>query len=150
MADETWVMCENNMNDKIKHRGTIKSIEENHIQVTIVQTSACSTCAVATHCNAAESKEKIIDVYDVKTPADYQVGQDVTVWTFEKVGMNAVWMAFGIPFVVLVVFLFAAYRLWHEDLIAASAAIGALMVYYLILYFLRHRLGGKFAFHIES
>ena len=146
----TCVMCENNMNDKIKHRGTIKSIEGNHIQVTIVQTSACSTCAVATHCNAAESKEKIIDVYDVKTPADYQVGQDVTVWTFEKVGMNAVWMAFGIPFVLLVVFLFAAYRLWHEDLIAASAGIGALMVYYLILYFLRHQLGGKFAFHIES
>jgi sigma-E factor negative regulatory protein RseC len=146
----TCAMCGNNMNDKIKHTGTIKSIEGNHIQVMIVQTSAFSTCAVATYCNAAESKEKIIDVYDVKAPADYQVGQEVTVWTFEKVGMNAVWMAFGIPFVVLVVFLFAAYRLWHDDLIAASVGIGALMVYYLILYFLRQQLGSKFAFHIES
>jgi sigma-E factor negative regulatory protein RseC len=137
------------MNDKIKHIGTIKSIEGNHIQVKIVQISACSTCAVVSHCNAAESKEKIIDVYNVETPSVYKIGQEVTVWAVGQVGMNAVWVAFGIPLGILVIFLYVAYRIWNNEIISASIGIGAIFIYYVLLYFMRGQLRHKFAFYIE-
>ena len=51
------------MNNKISHSGIIKSITDGCIKVQIVQTSACAACKVSAHCNAAESKIKIVDVY---------------------------------------------------------------------------------------
>jgi sigma-E factor negative regulatory protein RseC len=138
------------MNDKIKHIGTIKSIEGNHIQVKIVQTSACSTCAVASHCNAAESKEKVIDIYNVEDSSAYKSGEEVTVWTSGEVGMNAVLLAFGVPFIIFIVFLYVSFRIWNDEFTAALVGIGAMMVYYFALYFWRRQLGYKFAFHIEK
>lgn len=149
MQVTAWTMC-NNMNDKIKHIGTIKSIEGNHIQVKIVQTSACSTCAVASHCNAAESKEKVIDIYNVEDSSAYKIGEEVTVWTSGEVGMNAVLLAFGVPFIIFIVFLYVSFRIWNDEFTAALVGIGAMMVYYFALYFWRRQLGNKFAFHIEK
>ena len=54
------------MTDIIKHRGIVENIEGSHVRVRIVQTSACSACSVKGHCNASESKEKLIDVFDMK------------------------------------------------------------------------------------
>ena len=53
------------MTDIIKHRGIVENIEGSHVRVRIVQTSACSACSVKGHCNASESKEKLIDVFDM-------------------------------------------------------------------------------------
>ena len=68
------------MNQKISHSGIIDSIEDECIHVRIVQTSACAACKVAGYCNAAESKEKIIDVC-CDNAAAYSVGQHVVVST---------------------------------------------------------------------
>ena len=53
------------MADIIKHRGIVEKIDGSHIVVRIVQTSACSACSAKGLCNASESKEKQIDVYEV-------------------------------------------------------------------------------------
>ena len=52
------------MTDKIKHLGIVESINGSYLKVRIVQTSACSACSIKGHCSAAESKEKLIDVYN--------------------------------------------------------------------------------------
>ena len=51
------------MADVIKHDGVVDSIEGNCIHVRIVQASACAACGAKSLCSAAESKEKIVDVY---------------------------------------------------------------------------------------
>ena len=61
------------MTDIIKHRGIVENIEGSHVRVRIVQTSACSACSVKGHCNASESKEKLIDVFDMKA-SSYRIG----------------------------------------------------------------------------
>ena len=88
------------MADIIKHRGIVENIDGSHIQVRIVQTSACSACSIKGHCNASESKDKLIDVYD-NNPADYYKGQNVMVNGTTSMGMQAVILAFGVPFLVL-------------------------------------------------
>ena len=87
------------MSDIIKHRGRVESIDGSHIIVRIIQTSACSGCSIKSHCNASESKEKLIDVYEVG--ASYQIGEEVVLCGTTSMGMQAVLLAFGIPLLIL-------------------------------------------------
>lgn len=66
------------MNHKIRHEGIVDSIEEECVHVRILQTSACASCKVAGYCNAAEAKEKIVDVFQTKG-SSLKVGDAVTV-----------------------------------------------------------------------
>ena len=65
-----------------------------------------------------------------------------------QVGMNAVFLAFGIPFLVLIVVLFVASRFMSEE-VAALLSIACLIPYYIILYLLRDKLRERFTFRIE-
>lgn len=90
------------MTDKIKHLGIVESINGSYLKVRIVQTSACSACSIKGHCSAAESKEKLIDVYN-KSGLPCQVGNQVMISGATSLGMKAVMWAFVFPFVVLLV-----------------------------------------------
>lgn len=137
------------MADIIKHRGIVENIKGSHVQVRIVQTSACSACSVKGHCNASESKEKLIDVFDVKA-SSYRVGEEVMLYGTTSMGMQAVWLAFGVPFLVLLITLFVAMRLTDGDeLKSALIALLALVPYYLIIYVCRNKLSKKFSFTLE-
>lgn len=137
------------MTDIIKHRGIVENIDGSHIQVRIIQTSACSACSVKGHCNASESKEKLIDVYDTKA-SSYQKGEEVMLYGTTSMGMQAVLLAFGVPFLVLLITLFVAMRLTDgNELKSALIALLALIPYYLIIYVCRNKLSKKFSFTLE-
>ena len=121
------------MADIIKHRGIVENIDGSHIQVRIVQTSACSACSVKGHCNASESKDKLIDVYENHS-AEYYIGQNVMVHGTTSMGMQAVILAFGVPFLVLFIALYATIQITGNELTAAVAGLLALVPYYLIIY----------------
>jgi len=135
------------MSTKISHSGIIESIDERCIHVRIVQTSACAACKVAGYCNAAESKEKIIDVY--KTAGNLKVGDTVTVTASSQMATQALLFGFAYPFVLLVVVL--ALVLWFtgDEATAGLSALASLLPYYGILYMLRHKHREIFAFDIE-
>ena len=67
------------MSNRIRHEGIIDSIDEGCVHVRILQTSACAACKVAGYCNAAEAKEKIVDVFQTDASA-MKVGDTVTVY----------------------------------------------------------------------
>ena len=136
------------MADIIKHRGIVENINGSHIQVRIVQTSACSACSVKGHCNASESKDKLIDVYENHS-AEYYIGQNVMVHGTTSMGMQAVILAFGVPFLVLFIALYATLQITGDELTAALAGLLALFPYYLIIYMCRGKLSRKFFFTIE-
>ena len=129
------------MTDLIKHQGTVENIVGTHVKVRIVQTSACSS---------SESKEKLIDIYDADT-SSLHLGQEVVVYGTTSMGMRAVGLAFGVPFLVMVAALFVLYRLTGGD--EAVSALGALLTllpYYAVLYVLRGRIKRRFSFQIET
>ena len=137
------------MTDIIKHRGIVENIEGSHVRVRIVQTSACSACSVKGHCNASESKEKLIDVFDMKA-SSYRIGEEVMIYGTTSMGMQAVLLAFGIPFLVLLITLFISMRFTGGDeLRSALVALSALLPYYLIIYVCRNKLSKKFSFTLE-
>lgn len=136
------------MNDKIKHAGVIESVGEDCISVRILQTSACDACKVAGHCNASQSKEKLIDVYN-QVNSDYHVGEHVMVVASPGVGMRAVAWGFGIPFILLVATVFLMVKLTGNEGWAALTSLGMLIPYYLVLYLLRDKIRGRLSFSIE-
>lgn len=138
------------MADSIKHRGTVEHIKGSHIQVRIVQTSACSSCAAKTYCRSTESKEKLIDIYDADA-SDFRPGQEVMVCGTASMGLRAVVWAFGVPFVVLLAALWVAYSCTGGNEVASGVvALCALIPYYIGLHLCRGRLKKNFSFTLKS
>ena len=137
------------MNQIIRHSGIVDSVEDGCVHVRIVQTSACAACKVAGYCNAAESKEKIIDVY-CDSYAQYTVGQPVEVYTTGGVEVKALLWAFGIPFVLLLCVLFTTWALTGDEGLSALCALFALVPYYFIIWLLRDKIREQLTFHIEQ
>ena len=137
------------MGTKISHSGIVESIEDGCVKVRIVQTSACAACKVAGYCNAAESKEKIVDVPCGSAARNLTVGQQVTVTTSGKVAAKALLWGFGLPFVVMVAVLVLVLWLTGSEGKAALSALAALVPYYIILWLLRNRMREQLSFSIE-
>jgi sigma-E factor negative regulatory protein RseC len=137
------------MSNKISHSGVIEQILDGCVKVRIVQTSACAACKVASHCNAAESKVKIVDVF-CSNNSTYQVGQEVVVWASKDVANKALLLGFGIPFLLLICVLLIALRFTSEEGIAALTALGSLVPYYFLLWLLRKKIQRQIAFHIDN
>ena len=137
------------MKNNIEHLGIVENMGGNHLAVRIVQTSACSTCVAAGHCNASEMKVKIVDVYTSESQ-HYSIGQEVKLIGTTSMSMQAVLFAFGVPFLVVVLTLFFLQSgLALSEPVAALGALAALVPYYALLYLNRKRMSRKFSFIIE-
>ncbi|HIZ91566.1 MAG TPA: SoxR reducing system RseC family protein [Candidatus Bacteroides merdavium] len=137
------------MADSIKHQGIVENISGAHLQVRIVQTSACAACSIKGHCTSADAKEKLIDVTDVAAAEAYHPGDRVWVTGQLSMGVMAVVLAFVIPFLLLVISLFVFMALWNDELGAALGSLFLLVPYYFILWLNKSRLGKKFSFSIQ-
>jgi len=135
-------------NNTLKHLGIVENIQGSHLSVRIVQTSACAACSVKGHCSSADSKDKIIDIIDTAA-ASYQVGENVMVVGETSMGMQAVALAFIIPFVLLIFTLFLFMALIENELYAALLSLAVLVPYYYILWLNKTRLKQKFSFTIK-
>lgn len=137
------------MSNKIKHSGIVESIENGCVCVRIMQSSACSACKVAAHCNASETKEKIVEV---NTPQadDYQVGDRVVVVADAAVGFRASLYGYLLPLAVMVVTLVVVLKVTHSEGLAAVSALGVLIPYYIGLYLLRGKLKSRLSFAIQQ
>ena len=137
------------MSQKISHAGVIESIAGDCIKVRIVQTSACAACKISGHCNAAESKVKVVDVFGCNT-TNYATGQAVTVWASRDVANKALLLGFGVPFLLLVCVLMIALRFTTNEGVAALWALGSLVPYYFALWVLRDCIQRGISFQIEE
>ena len=127
----------------------MERVEGDCVKVRIVQTSACAACKVASHCNAAESKVKIVDVLTSDSSA-YRAGEEVVVSASKDVANRALLLGFGLPFLLLVGVLVVMLRLTSEQGLAALGAIGALIPYYILLWLMRDRIRQQISFRIEK
>ena len=137
------------MADIIKHRGIVEKVEGAHVVVRIVQTSACAACSAKGLCNASESKEKQIDVFEAG--ASYRIGEEVVLCGSTSMGMRAVFLAFGIPMLLLLFALFVSMQVTDGDaLVSSLVALFAVVPYYLVIYFMKDKLNKTFSFTIEK
>ena len=136
------------MANTIKHQGIVENINGSHLQVRIIQTSACASCSVKGHCTSADTKEKFVDV-TVDNAASYQPGDHVWVMGELSMGALAVLFAFIFPFLILIISLFVFMALWNDELCSALCSLSLLIPYYCILWLNKSRMGRKFSFSIR-
>jgi sigma-E factor negative regulatory protein RseC len=139
------------MRATIEHQGVIESVEGRHVRVNILQVAACSGCKARSLCASSESKEKIIDVYEDDAVMKYKIGEDVTVCGALSMGKQAVRLAFGVPVLLIVVWMLVA-MVWLKlgELVSVGILALILALYFYILYMSRDRMAKKFAFWIKK
>lgn len=136
------------MADQIRHEGAIVDIEGDCVRVKITQMSACSTCSIKGHCNASESKEKIVEVYG-RHNVGLKIGDTVTIIASSKTGYYAVTLSSIIPLVLLVAMLVIVLLVTGNEVMAALSGLAVLVPYYLVLYMLRDKIRRRMSFRIE-
>ena len=137
------------MNNKIKHTGIVDHVENGCVVVRIIQSSACSACKVAAHCNASETKEKLVEVMSPRA-ASYAKGETVSVVADASVGFRASLYGYLLPLVLMVLTLVIVMITSKSEGAAALSAIGILIPYYIGLYLFRNKLRKSLQFAIEK
>lgn len=138
----------NNMTTEIKHSGIVDEIKGDCVKVRIVQSSACASCKIAGHCNASESKEKIVDVYD-RGASRLAVGDSVVVIASQRMGYFAVMLSSVIPLFVLIAVLAIVLAVTGSEVAAAVSSLCSLLPYYLVLYAFRDKIKTRLSFRVE-
>ncbi len=138
------------MSNNITHSGIIDAIEGDCVKVRILQTSACASCKVAGHCNASESKEKIVDVYNVPDAGRLKVGDNVVVSASADIVSRALMIGFGLPLVILISMVIIMSVVFDDEALCALLALASLIPYYLLVYLCRGRIKQRITFGIEK
>lgn len=136
------------MANDITHQGIVENIDDAHVYVRIVQTSACASCSIKGHCSSADSKEKIIEIPTLHR--EYAIGDSVWVIGQVSMGMKAVLLAFFVPFLILVTSLFVFMSILDgNELLSGVLALALLVPYYWGVWLNRTKLKKKFSFTIK-
>ena len=138
------------MNTEIRHEGIVESVSDDVVRVRILQSSACSGCKVASHCNASEMKEKLIDVRTQGARGRWQVGQAVVVSTQSSMASRALLLAFGIPLLLMIAVLAVALLAGCGEGLAAMLSVGVLFPYFVVLALFRNRISKSITFRIDN
>ncbi|MCD7935582.1 MAG: SoxR reducing system RseC family protein [Tannerellaceae bacterium] len=136
------------MGNEINHTGIIERIEGDSIFVRIVQQSACAGCHAKGMCSAADKKEKIIEVTDHS--GTFNVNEHVEVCGKTSLGLQAVFLAFVIPLILIVAALVTGHVMQWDEGINALTALLILLPYYCVLYLYREKLKNRFIFTLKK
>ena len=131
---------------RIEHSGVVERTERDTVYVRITSHSACGTCKAREACGLAEAQDKIVAV---KSPdaAQFAVGEQVIVGVRRSAGAVAVILAYVGALAVLVAAV--AVLGWSEGR-GALAALGAVGVYYCVLWLFRHKIEHTIHFSITK
>jgi sigma-E factor negative regulatory protein RseC len=133
----------------IEHEGIIEKINDHQVTVRILQQSACSACHAKGVCMAADSKEKLVEVVDFS--GRFRENERVIIEGKESMGHKAVFWAFVLPLIILILTLILSLSVWNfSEIEAAISAMVALIPYYSILYLLRKKMENSFQFTIKK
>lgn len=138
------------MSDVIEHSGVVEKTEAGRVFVRITSHSACGTCSARQVCGLAETQDKIVEVATSQA-AGFAPGEAVTVGVRRSAGMLSVALAYGGALVVLLAVLAATVGLagWSEGR-GALASLGAVLLYYMVLWLFRCRIEHTIQFTITK
>ena len=132
------------MQNTIEHQGVIIKIDDKFAHVKIEQTSACASCHVKSMCGASEKAEKVIDAHI--SDSTLKVGDQVTVIGQKSLGIQAILLAYVLPFMLIVSVLFIANTFTTNEIVIGTCALASLIPYFIILRLMRNKIQAKFQF----
>ena len=137
------------MSESVSHKGKVIKMTPQVTTVSILQHGACSACHAAGLCGMADLAEKTVEVA-TDPYASYGVGDEVEVLLKASMGMKAVWLAYFIPLLIVVAVILGLVALGVGEVAAGVSGLGALAVYYFLLWLFRDRLKNEYIFTIKG
>ena len=137
------------MSESVSHKGKVIKMTPQLTTVSILQHGACSACHAAGLCGMADLAEKTVEVA-TDPYASYGVGDEVEVLLKASMGMKAVWLAYFIPLLIVVAVILGLVALGVGEVAAGLSGLGALAVYYFLLWLFRDRLKNEYIFTIKG
>lgn len=131
----------------VEHKGVVKEIGEKTMKVSILSVSACASCAVKGACGVSDMQEKEIDVR--RPDWNAEINQTVTLVMKESLGFIALFLGYGVPFIVVLVTLITTMAITGNEGLSGILSLAVLVPYYLILYRFRDKLRKKFEFAVK-
>jgi len=135
-------------NSQISHIGIVKSINNQQLIVKISSQTACSACHVKGSCTSSEQEEKEIEV--THSEGKFMVGEEVRVITSVSQGYTAVFFAYLLPLILLVLTLLAILSFEGGEAAAALGSLFTLSSYYWLLYSFRDKIKSTFHFMAQK
>ena len=142
---ETEAGCEL---DSIRHSGIVRNIDDEFVYVSVVSQSACAACHAKGVCNVSEMNEEIIEI-PRSSSFDLKAGDRVNVVLKKSLGTKAVMLGYVVPFLLVLVTMVTMVITLKDEGLAGLISLGALVPYYVILYFQRDRLKRTFSFSLQ-
>jgi sigma-E factor negative regulatory protein RseC len=96
----------------------------------------------------AEMQEKIVEV-DKSYLYDFKVGDHVNLIMERKMGKRAVFLAYLLPFLIVMVALIVFTSVLENEGLAGLLSLAVLVPYYIIIYYKRDKLRKVFHFRLE-
>ena len=116
--------------------------------IEIISEAACAACHAKGLCSLGEQQVKQVQVRtSAWTPR--QVGDEVEVVLKKSMGYKAVFIAYGLPLVVLFVALMLLNALGVGELYAGLGAIGAVILCYFVLFLFRNKISKDYSFFLK-
>ncbi len=136
--------------DCVEQKGIVIKKQEDKVIVKIEQKSTCSSCHARGACTSLDKKDKEIEI-KTKDTQNYNIGDEVIITISTKLGMKAVFIAFVLPLILLVIALFLSIKLFSLTQ-SLSALVSLLVVeaYYFFLYKQNLFLSKEFNFLIKE
>ena len=138
--------------ERIEHEGRVIAVDKDYISVEIVNKSACAACHAKGVCGASDEAVKVVEVaQDITTlTEDYQVGETVNVVMSSAMGTQAIWLAYVVPLLVLMLSILVFSLCGAGEVLMGRGSLGAVALYYLGVFFYRKKISKIFIFSIEK
>ncbi len=138
------------MATQIEHSGIVSEVKQDRVVVIITSESACGSCKAREACGLSEAQEKRV-VVTTDDAAQYAAGDSVVVGVKRSAGALSVALAYVGALVVLMAVLVIGIVVftWSEGL-AALAAMGSVVIYYVVLWLFRRKIEHTIQFTITK
>lgn len=133
--------------EEVSHSGIIRSIGPEKTVVEIVSLSACASCHAHGLCSAADAASKEIEV---PSSPGFSVGEEVVLVLRESKGMKAVLLTYVIPALLLLIPVVALSYTDIHELAVGGIGIGAVALWYLVLWLKRDRFKSEYVFIVNK
>ena len=130
------------------HDGLVTKVGTGKVTVSISATSACASCEAHSKCGFAESKDKTLDI-----PAEdwerYSVGDRVNVHIDESRGLQAVWIAYVLPALLMLAVIIGLSIMGLPEWVVIISTFLILACYTGILVLRRRHISKRFTLTVE-
>lgn len=131
---------------EVTHQGIVEKITGDRLWVKVERQSACASCAANQYCAASDPRKECIEVTDISR--HWLVGEKVYVHISSSLAGRAVFLAYLLPLLAMLLALVVTLLAGGGELCAALFSLLVVGIYYGILYFFKGSLRRKIHFSI--